>query len=55
MTAILIGAIGAAVMLLADYSLQKLKIDDAIGAFPVHAVAGVWGALGVGIFGDLEI
>jgi signal transduction histidine kinase/CheY-like chemotaxis protein len=35
--------------------LERLRIDDAVGAVPVHLAAGIWGTLAVGIFGDLEI
>ena len=45
-----IGAIGAGVMLLAHRALERLRVDDAIGAFPVHGAAGAWGTLAVGIF-----
>jgi Amt family ammonium transporter len=31
--------------------LQKLKIDDAVGAWPVHGLCGVWGGIAAGIFG----
>ena len=33
--------------------LDKLKIDDPVGAWPVHGLCGVWGGLATGIFGDL--
>jgi Amt family ammonium transporter len=31
--------------------LDSLKIDDPVGAFPVHGICGIWGTLAVGIFG----
>ena len=50
--AVVIGAIAALVMLGATNVLPKLKIDDVVGAFPVHGAAGIWGVLSVGIFAD---
>ena len=50
-----IGASGAAVMLIAERALVALQIDDAVCAIPVHLVAGIWGTLAVGMFGDLEV
>ena len=35
--------------------LETLKIDDAVGAIPVHLGAGIWGTLATGLYGDLEI
>lgn len=52
---VIIGAIGGAVMLAASWALDKLRIDDAVGAIPVHLVGGIWGTLAVGIFGDASI
>jgi len=51
-SAAIIGVIGAVVMLLVDALLTRLRIDDAVGAIPVHLAAGIWGTLAVGIFGD---
>ena len=31
--------------------LEALKIDDPVGAWPVHGLCGVWGGLATGIFG----
>jgi len=31
--------------------LDKLKIDDPVGAWPVHGLNGIWGGLATGIFG----
>ncbi len=52
--AVIIGGIGAAVMLLVVYGLRRCRIDDAVDAVAVHAGAGAWGTLAVGLFGDLE-
>lgn len=45
--AALIGAAGSIVMLGASALLEKLKIDDVVGAVPVHLGAGIWGTLAV--------
>jgi ammonium transporter, Amt family len=50
--AVIIGGVGALVMLAVDALLLRLKIDDAVGAVPVHLGAGIWGTLAVGLFGD---
>ena len=52
--AVIIGAIGAIVMLVLEDAILKWKIDDAVGAIPVHLGGGIWGTLAVGIFADLE-
>jgi Amt family ammonium transporter len=46
-TAILAGVIGGGLAVLASRLLIRLKIDDAVDAVPVHAVAGGWGLLAV--------
>ena len=53
--AAIIGAVGGIVMLLGSFILEKLKLDDAVGAVPVHLCAGIWGTLAVGIFGQPEL
>ncbi|UTW55361.1 ammonium transporter [Kordiimonas sp. SCSIO 12610] len=45
--AIGIGAVGAALAVLAVPLLDRLKIDDVVGAISVHLVAGIWGTLAV--------
>jgi Amt family ammonium transporter len=47
--AICIGGIGAAVVVIGTSLLEKLKIDDVVGAIPVHLFAGIWGTLAVPI------
>jgi len=52
---ILVGAIGGVLAVLSIPLLDKFKIDDVVGAIPVHLVAGIWGTLAVGIFGGSTI
>jgi Amt family ammonium transporter len=52
---IIIGAAGGAVMLFTEWFLDRLRIDDAVGAIPVHLGAGLWGTVAAGIFGDLAL
>ncbi|MEQ8736351.1 MAG: ammonium transporter [Rhodospirillaceae bacterium] len=55
MLAIVVGAIGSALAIFSVPLLDKAKIDDVVGAIPVHLVAGIWGTLAVGIFGSGSI
>jgi len=48
--ACLIGLVGGVLVVLATLLLDKLKIDDPVGAWPVHGVNGVWGTLALGLF-----
>lgn len=50
MWAIAIGAIAGAIVVAGVLLLDKLKIDDPVGAFPVHGLCGVWGCMAIGIF-----
>lgn len=45
--AIWIGAIGGVIVVFAVPFLDKLKIDDVVGAIPVHLIAGFWGTMAV--------
>ena len=51
--ALLIGAIAGAIVVFAVSFIDRLKLDDPVGAIAVHLVCGIWGTLAVGIFGDL--
>ncbi len=51
--AILIGFIAGALIVLGVALIDKLRLDDPVGAIAVHLICGVWGTLAVGIFGDL--
>jgi ammonium transporter, Amt family len=41
--AIFVGAVGGVIVVFAVPMLDKLKIDDVVGAIPVHLLAGIWG------------
>ena len=44
-----VGAVAGILVIAAIMALDKLKIDDPVGAFPVHGVCGVWGCMAIGI------
>ena len=43
--ALFIGAVGGILVVLAVPLLDKLKIDDVVGAIPAHLVCGIWGTM----------
>ena len=51
-SAVLIGGVGGALVIFAVPLLDKFKIDDVVGAIPVHLVCGIWGTLAVPITND---
>ena len=53
MNAIIVGALAGILVVTFLHLLNKMKIDDPVGAISVHLVAGIWGTLAVGIFGAL--
>ncbi|MGB5344740.1 MAG: ammonium transporter [Woeseia sp.] len=48
--ATLIGALGGLLVVLSIVSLDKLRLDDPVGAISVHGVVGIWGLLAVPIY-----
>ncbi|RJY09672.1 ammonium transporter [Aurantiacibacter aquimixticola] len=52
---VLIGGIGGLLPVIFVPLLDKLKIDDVVGAIPVHLVAGIWGTLIVAWTGDATL
>ena len=48
---VIIGALGGVICTLAIKGLEKLKIDDVVGAIPAHLVCGIWGTLAACIAG----
>ena len=53
MDAILIGIIAGVIIVLGISLIDKLKLDDPVGAVAVHLICGIWGTLAVGIFGAM--
>lgn len=49
--AMIIGLIAGGIVVLSAVGLDKLKLDDCVGAVSVHLTCGVWGTLAVGLFG----
>ncbi len=53
--ALIVGGVGGALVVFAVPLIDKMKIDDVVGAISAHLVAGIWGTLCVGIFGSGSI
>ncbi len=50
---ILIGLIAGIIVVLGISFIEKLKLDDPVGAIAVHLICGIWGTLAVGCFGEM--
>jgi Amt family ammonium transporter len=53
--AVIAGAIGGVLVTYSILLLDRLKIDDPVGAISAHGTAGLWGTLAVGIFGGANL
>jgi len=51
--AIFIGLLSGIIIVLGVALVDKLKLDDPVGAVAVHLICGIWGTLAVGIFGSM--
>jgi Amt family ammonium transporter len=51
--AIIIGAIAGTLIVFAVSFIDRIKLDDPVGAIAVHLICGIWGTLAVGIFGAM--
>jgi len=49
---IVIGIVAGVIVVLGVGLLDKIKVDDPVGAIPVHGMNGIWGTLAVGIWGQ---
>ncbi len=48
--ACILGAVAGVLVILGMELLEHLRIDDPVGAWPVHGVCGIWGTLSLGLF-----
>ena len=51
--AIIIGSVAGTLIVLGVGFVDRLKLDDPVGAIAVHLICGIWGTLAVGIFGEM--
>jgi Amt family ammonium transporter len=51
--AILIGIIAGIIIVFGIALIDRLKLDDPVGAIAVHLICGIWGTLAVGVFGAM--
>lgn len=54
-SAVLVGAIGGLIAVLAIIGFDRLHVDDPVGAISVHGVAGIWGTAAVGVFAGANL
>ena len=54
-SALAIGGIAGLLVVGGMLLLEKLKIDDPVGAWPVHGLCGIWGGVAAGIFGTANL
>jgi len=52
--AILIGTIAGLIIVAGVALIDKLRLDDPVGAIAVHLICGIWGTLAVGLFGAMK-
>ncbi len=53
--ALWIGAVGGIIVVFAVPMLDKFKLDDVVGAIPVHLFAGIWGTIAVIFYGEASL
>ena len=53
--AIIIGLVAGMLVVAGIVLLEKLRIDDPVGAWPVHGLCGIWGGVAYAIFGGASI
>jgi len=54
-SAVIIGAVAGVLVVAGTVLLEKAHIDDAVGAWPVHGLSGIWGGIATAIFGGYAL
>ena len=54
-SALIIGGVAGAVVYAAVVVLDLVKVDDPVGAFPVHGACGAWGLIAAALFGGKDM
>jgi Amt family ammonium transporter len=52
---LVVGAVAGVIIILGVLLLDKLQIDDPVGAFPVHGMCGMWGCMAIGILPNAHL
>lgn len=53
--AIVVGAVAGVLVIAGVVLLDKLKVDDPVGAWPVHGLCGMWGCMAIGILPNTHL
>ena len=53
--AVVIGLIGGVIVVMGTLLLDRIRVDDPVGAVPVHGMNGLWGTLAIGLFADGDV
>jgi Amt family ammonium transporter len=54
-SSIAIGLVAGVLVVYGVVWLNRIRIDDPVGAIPVHGLCGIWGTLAVGLFGQVSL
>ncbi len=55
LSAVAIGGVAGLLVVLGMLLLERLRIDDAVGAWPVHGLCGMWGGIATALFGGAPL
>lgn len=51
---IVTGGIGGVIVVFAVLGIERIRVDDPVGAFSVHGICGIWGTLAIGLFAKYD-